>query len=349
MIELSTLAQEIQSKLNSAQDLYEFNIIADTGKFKASKRDKNTVVEIVNGRLILNDSDVSSVSTGAIFSTQSCTLKIIMKMVQDEEDTFDANGKIYSYGNITRIKSMRDILDGVFQENTAEEKEINGVSYVISTVFSFAQTGGRTQDTKLGDCFVFSINIYYTFVKQGINARKAQFFLDGVEIPYQTFTMYRTPTMDGNVYSKTSNSATKNLASQSGFSVSFELPALLDDNTAKMFDYMFDGELNQAHLLRVKIKDTVKDYLVTFGENTLQGEIVLNLGQSMSLVECVDDYDLITFNNKLFIYDDNAQAYLFGANGGPIKAINGKASVFVDNADKIVSTVELSASWLERI
>jgi hypothetical protein len=277
-----------------------------------------------------------------------------MRLKGFEEDVYsqseEGEEQLVSYGDKSRIMIMRHYLDSVFQGNVIENMtDDDGKDYVVSSVYEFAQSGTRAQVDIIGDSYTFQTTIYYSFVQNGINTRSAIFYLDGAIIPYQSMTMYRTPTMDGNVYANTTNGATKNLVSQSTFSVAFELPALKDDTTNKMLEYLLNGDLNQAHLLRVNINGTIKDYLVTLGELRLIGEIVKNLGQSVTFMEAPDDYDLISFGNYLNVYyahnnvkisglslPESAQVAVFGDNGYM------RTSGYILLGDYIVSTVEIN-------
>ena len=346
MIELYQLANKLQEELNKNQDLYEFNIVCDTAEFKKSKRENNEVTEIINGYFSVNGSDISTLNSGALVSTINCSLRVIMRMKGFEEDVYgefegvDDNGaptvetRLVSYGDNSRIKNMREYLDGFFKGNTCDAMtDKNDKKFIVSAIYNFSQSGQRGQVERLGDSFMFSTEIFYTIVQEGINTRMSTFILDGVVIPFQSMTIYRTPTMDGNVYANTKDGATKNLASQSTFSVSFELPALEDDTTANMLDFLFNGDINQAHLLTVDINKKTKNYLVTYGETKLIGQTVQNLGQTLSLVECPNIYDLISFGENYYIYKlsqkieneidcDNAQVYVFGQNSGFVNKIN---------------------------
>lgn len=344
MIKLTTLAEKLQEKLNDGNYGFEFNIVTDTGKYKKPYRAENTVVDVVNGRLSINSSDVSTVSTGLAFSTLNCQLKVVLKMLQYDEDFFDDNGELIEYGNISRVESLRNCLDSKFKENSVDPMSNGDKEYIVTTVYSFSQTGTRQQDAMLGDCFVFYANIYYTFVEQGINARNVKFYFDGEEIAYQNFTIYRTPTMDGYVNSFNKNKSAKTIASQSTFSVSFQLPALKNNTCDSMRKYILLGELNQAHFLTIDINGEKQEYLVAFGENTMTGEIVLNVGQTLTLVECSNDYDLLSFPKKYNIYEVTEdqtitfeyQSYIFCVD--PSKSGFASGNVVVRPGDIIVTS-----------
>ncbi len=364
MIDITQLAERIQDELNEGQTFYNFKIVCDTAEFKKPKRELNNITEYINGLFTTNGSDVSTLNSGLLVSTLNSTLRIIMRMKGFEENVYsepngDNDREILAYGDNSRVSLMRSYLDNFFKANdTWSDIDKDGKEYVISAVYDFAQSGIRGQVERLGDSFTFSTNVYYTIVQQGINSQSAIYTLDRVVIPYQSVTSYRTPTMDGNVYANTTDGATKNLSSQSTLSFAFELPALSDTTTGNMLEFLFDGELNQAHFLTQNINGKTKNYLVTYGEIKLIGQTIQNLGQSLSLVECPNDYDLIHFADSYYIYKatqgvsnievpSDTVAYLFGANTNGFLEATTVADIIT--GDYVVSTGELNITGLTRV
>ena len=389
MIALEKLAKKIQEKLDALRSEFNFNIIADTGAYKPPKRKGNTVVEYINGVLTSNGSEITNLIAGKdkplVYATQNCTLRVIMSLQKPENNEYILDdGSVYT-GDIAdlpegasvvdiiqgwkpRLERLRTILDQVFQgvvvePMTVEEVDENGKvherSFSVTTVFAFSNSGIREQNQAVGDSYSFYINIYYSFIENGLNTRDLTFTLDGVQIPFQSVTVFRSPIMDGNVYSGTSNATAKNITSQSTFSVSFELPAFESDNTTNaIVSFLMDGEINVAHLLRFKHYGKTKEYLVTLGEVKQMGETIKNIGQSLSLVECPDDYDIISFPSNYKIYEvtagngvytvepkDGAQTFVFGGTG----FITARTTINGALGDKIVSTEELTGSGIERV
>ena len=330
MIALNKLAQNIQDKLNAKESIFNFSVVSDTAKFKNPTRDKNTINEYVNCLLIANSSDISTLANNYLFSTLTCTLRIIMRLKGFDEDTITEQDVIY--GDKTRVAIMRQYLDGVFQGNEVyPETDDEGKDYIVSVVYEFAQSGQRAQIEKIGDSYTFTATIFYSFVQNGMNTKDVVFMLDGAIIPFQSMTMYRTPTMDGNVYANTKDGSTKNLTSQTTWSVAFELPALNKDKTTQyMMKYLLKGDMNQAHLLKMQIGPETIEKLVVYSEHKIMGEIVKNVGQSITLMEAPEDYDLISFGKHLYVYtstgnaafdlspsesEDNALMYIFRPDG----------------------------------
>ena len=347
MITIKELAQKLQEKLDNIEvnTLFKFNVVTDTGEFRKPEWNGEQLTEYVNCLFTSQNSDISTLQTNSLVVTQTCALSLVLRMTGREETTYYDNGELIAYGDIDRVTLLREYLESVLQFNGTETMTDNdGKEYIVSIVYELLQSGSRGQVDRVGDAYTFNALIYYTFVQNGINSQQAVFMLDGEQIPYQSVTTFRTPTMDGNVYANTTDGATKNLASQSTFSFSFELPALKDKTTNNMLDYMLNGDINQAHLLKYSIGDKVKEYLVTYGEIKTIGETIKNVGQTLTLVECPNDYDLISFGEYVNIYevttaftlniDSKTQAYVFGADGNRFV----KSGDSVKVGDKIVIT-----------
>lgn len=307
MIKLSILARKIEEKLDVAGRAYgcKFKIATETGDFEKSIKNINEVTEYINGIIEAGNSSVTNLisgdnSPGILYATQTCYLKFVVKLEDEEQDT--QYGDDIFYGNKHKLESIRNVLNNVFEQNSLEVIDDGSKSYAVTTVFSLEQTGERAQLPIVGDCMTFTAEAYFMFVENGINTRNFTFLLDGIIIPYQTVTSYRTPTMDGNVYSNTIDGATKNLVSQTTLSISFELPALTDEITEKMIAYILESNAN-SHILTVKINNREKTYLVQFGEVKNIGETIKNVGQTLSLMESPDIYDLISFDSNLYIYE----------------------------------------------
>lgn len=307
MIELQTLAKDIENKLNKPGQ-FNFNINIDTAQFKSAIRQGNQEIYYVNGLMRSLGSEVSNLISsnkdepGLLYATQSCNLQFLVKLEDIEENIYTEDGELIETGYKTKLEDLRVLLDDLFSKNSTEVITYNNKSFTVSTIYSLVSSGTREMVDGVGDAFTYSVDIFYMYVENGINTRDFIFELDGMVIPYQSVTTYRTPTMDGNVYANTKDGSTKNIASQSTLSISFELPATTDNVTQKMIDYLLDGELNQAHFLKVRINGRDKRYLVAYGENKLIGETVKNLGQNLSLVECPTNYDLISFPENYYIY-----------------------------------------------
>ena len=320
MIELKTLAENLQNKLNNNTLGLTFRVVPDTGTRKKPFRVRNTVTDVINGVLSVISSDLTNLVDETVVATISCRLRLIVRLkggVSDEDETIvnPENNTVAQVieGNITVLERIRDYLSNVFSTNEQGVMTEDGKDYIVSTIYNFAESGERDQVEGLGDSFTFSAYIAYMFVENGINTYDIKYYLDGKQIPFQLSTLFRNPTMDGNVYSDSPNGAVKNLSSQSVFEASFTLPALQNSVTRAMFKWLFSGELNTAHILSVVPSipnEEEKNYLVTFGQVSLKGETIKNQGQEIPLVEIADDYELVKIPDNMYIYEPITNNYI---------------------------------------
>lgn len=329
MIGLKTFAENLQTKLNQNLQGLTFAISPDLKTFEKSLRIRNSVKEKINGLLTLQSSDLSNLTDGQLFATISCRLQVIFGLKGGEDADYDKEiidpetGNVVDIieGNISKVERVRDAISAAFQKNTQETmSELvaeNGLeiqkNYLVCTLYQFIETGNRDQVQYLGDSMTFTAYISYMIVENGINTHDIVYTLDGNIIPFQTNTAYRSPTMNANVYANSFNGAVKNIASQGVFTISFQLPALQNKTTREMFKWLFGGELNTVHLLNIRYPDTREvtvenNYLVTFGENNASGETIKNIGQQMTLVECVDDYEIVNIPTTFYIYERTGAA-----------------------------------------
>ena len=311
MISLKNLAKAIEQDLNNTDAGFRFKIFPDAGSFKKAVREGNTVIKYINGVLSAVSSEVSNVSANddkLVYATQTATLKLIYSLEDFAEDIAIENeeGNVVEtlLGYETRIENLKDALNSYFQGiKTENMTDDNGKTFSVTSVFLFIANGERAQNSIVGDSITFTTYIYYSFIQNGLNTTNLKLELDGEPIPYQTITLFRTPTTDGNVYSNSNNGATKNISLQSNFNLSLTLPAMTNNLTNRIIKNLLDGEINQAHILRVVVEpDIERFYLVCYGENSVIGETIKNIGLRLSLIELRDNYENISFGEYMYIY-----------------------------------------------
>lgn len=366
MIGLKTFAENLQTKLNNNLQGLTFSIKADSKEFDKALRIGNTVKERINGLLTLQQSDTSNLTNGELFATLACRLQVIFTLKggagdEDKEIIDPDTQQVVDVieGNNSYIERVRDALSDAFQVNTQETMtDSAGKSYLVCTLYQLVETGIRDQQSPIGDCMSFTAYISYMLVENGINTHDIVYTLDGNIIPFQTNTAYRSPTMDANVYSG-SNGAAKNLASQSLFTISFQLPALQNAVTRLMFAWLFGGELNVAHILNIRYPNFAganfeeSNYLVTYGENNASGETIKNVGQTLTIVEIVDDYEIVGIPDTYYIYErtgaavnslsfvDESYFYDFNTRKFGHVPIAQTTAFTVNNGDILISTAPL--------
>lgn len=356
MITISDLAKNLENQLDSTTLTgLKFNICSDTGDFKYTERNKNKITQYINGVLLESSSQVTNLNNGNIVATVNCNLRLIVDLADEEKDeviTFSNGNTQTILGYENQIINIRESLVSIFQNNEIKTLTDNdGKSFTISTIYQLPTSGVRGMEQVVGDSYTFNVFILYILIENGINSRQAIYTLDGLVIPYQGKTTTRTPILDGFVFANTKDGATKNLASMSSFNVTLELPALSDEVTNIIFDFVFNGTLNQAHILNVKIKNVNKFYLVRFAEARETATTMENIGQSITLVEAPKEYELVAFSGRYSIYEvhqDNLSVrfrvggtyYIFGADRFGL--VESGSLMIVNSGDIIVTTGEIA-------
>lgn len=314
MIDLSTLIEKLQKKLNDelkndnsgVLDNCQFKIFEDTGALQLDTREENTVTEYINGEMRTVSSEISSLNNGSVVATQNCKVDFIVRLEDieyDEEEyalALDGEGKLSKelldviYGNATKIKAIRALFDKVFSINGTERLVINDKSYVVTTIYTLANSGIREQAPMLGDSYSFTVYIFYIFIENGINTTDLIVTLDGQNLPFEGITIMRTPTLDGIVPANTAKGALENVATMSQLMVSLELPALESEVNEKIRDFIFDGTLNKKYSLGLGFNTANMHYYdVTMSVGRLNGETVKNMGLQVSFVEIIDDEEIV--------------------------------------------------------
>ena len=218
-----------------------------------------------------------------------------------------------------QITTIREFLNKTLVNSVYEQMtDADGNHFAVTTIYQLVSSGMRDQVQELGDSYYFNLSISYMFVQNGLNTQDLKHYLDNARIPFSSVTVYKTPTTDGNVYAGGSL-MTKNLSSQAQFSVAYEIPALNNDFTAAVFEYLFGDGLNYAHFLKIVKNGTVLcEKLVTFGETKISGETIANIGSSLTLIELPPVYDMITVGSGLKAYKRiNTAVSAFNIAGSP--------------------------------
>lgn len=307
MISLENLTTALQDKLNeSTLAGVKFNIVTDTGEFKESERKGNAITQYINGVMRCTSSEVTTLSNGVLFATMSCNLSIIVDLADEEKDeviTF-SNGKTQTViGYENQIKSVRESLVSIFQSNTVSDiTDTDGNSYTVSAIYQLPTSGLRGMEQKVGDSFTFNVYILYLIVEDGINTRNSVFTFDGLTLPYQSMTINRAQMQDGYVFANSQDGTTKNLTAMSMLTLTFELPALKDNITSEIMNFVRFGNLNEAHILTYYVNGEEKFYLVSLSEANEIGETMKNVGQKISFTEIPKDYELVNIGSRYAVY-----------------------------------------------
>lgn len=270
MIAVKTLATLMENTLNAAaKDTgIVYKIHSDMGSYKRSLKSRTAKQRYTNGLLTIVDSAVVPTQTITVAS-QSAVLEICVALPIPKQDE-------------ATIAAHRAVLDGVLSKSPLVDI-IDG--YSVTAVYTMAESGTVEQRDGIGTSFTFTIGIDYSFIEGGLSSYDCVFLLDNVQIPYTSFHMTRTPSIEANPYSTTDGlSGAVDTAEVLGFD--FQVPAQTLENgiSEVLLDQLLDGDGNGIHVLTVQLGTRTRTYNVLFGQTDIVIEGVANAGHNISLV-----------------------------------------------------------------
>lgn len=330
MINLTVLSQNLQDYLNDNNRGVVFRVFAGTGKYVEAVATDNTLIETVNCVLSIISNDMTQLSNGLIFATQTCSFRVIIPLEDTEQGGgvttitgFDVNdGEPIENitqqfeGNESKIARIRSVLDSKFSATDNTTITEDDKTYSVSTIYTLMDDGERDILPTIGYSYSMSSYIYYYFVQNGVSSKANVISIDGVTLPYQNATQRRTPTMDGYVPANTIDGSVENISSQSQSEISLTLP-LFDNDSALSdgLDYLLGGEINTAHIVIQTVRNKTITRLMTYGELTINSDVVKNIGMTLSLVPLAAIYELVKVPAMYYIYrftGSNATRISFG-------------------------------------
>ena len=275
MISLNTFAQAIEDGLNSNGKI-KFRIFADAAEYNKALKTRTEKTRYTNGVIREGTSTVVPAQSGLI-ATQSVQLELCVLLPSPETDE-------------EILKSHRAVLDTYFQTfSTQLMTDESGKEYSVGALYSLASTGDVQQRPGIGTSITFVISISYSYVEGGINSSKCKFTLDGLDLPYTSARIVRTPTAESNNYAKNNGRSTSvNTAYLRGFD--FEIPLLANNPASQLVTQTLLGDepLNTIHTLVFDMNGATNTYLVVFGSDELNLRGIDNGGLTFSLVEAAE-------------------------------------------------------------
>lgn len=310
MIELKELSEHIQNTLNNNTSGFTFKLHNDTGVYNEAVRsaiDYNEVTQIINGVATITSTENSPTNDGRVIASMVVRCDFAIPLRDTEQDVYQATelnpeGELVKTGNINYLSALRSLFDKfASQQIITTIEDSNNNSYSVTAAFSYAESGTRAQRYGIGDSLTFVVYGYYNIIQNGENSRNYAFILDGQFIPYRSATLGRRPVSEADVYNGSKNGVAKSTSTASQLYVSLEVPAIVDRFNEAVKDYVLEGENNTVHLLTIKAGDKTKSYLVMFGDSFYNASGILNVGGTVSLVEAVDDYELVEIGKQLTV------------------------------------------------
>lgn len=372
MVSIEKITEYIQNTLNAYLNGLncnffantEFKLFTDTGVFEKDIAEKNIETQYLNGLVTALPSDRYYLSNGFEVATLPIRLEVTFPLENDEEngglEQIDLESGVITVtqayiGNTEKIKIVRETLDKAFNDNQIITlQNDNGIEYVVSVVSQIAQGGTRQFAGIIGYNYSFTVNFSFAFVENGLNSRQGKFTLDGNTIPFTSMSIVNVKNVDMNVMSSSKGKA-KAFPLFTGFSVTMEVPALLnDENTATFLkELLAQGQTTTAHLLGINLtgEDGETEYfLVSITEVSGAVSGVQNVGLKITFTDCVDNYEFITFDSTFNQYvmlnnvtNNSKEGYyiIFKENGELKSIVYGTPTL--NDTETVVTTANLSS------
>ena len=338
MIEVKALVDNLQNILNGNSIGVTFRLFTDTGKYRRAQRTANTVTDYINGIVSVTASDISSTNDGMEYGTTTLRTELLVRCRDTEEDVYEdvesedgeEESELIEEGNDNYIAAIRAFLDGVFAKQTyTTMTDEAGINFNVSVGYSLAMSGVRNQNPRTGDSYTFVFYAYYNLIQSGENSRLYIAYLDGEQLPYSAMTLRRVPVQEQNVFSGSGDSASRAVNSGTTFGLSLECPAFQTTVNTAVKNYILNGENNTAHFLTVDLNGVLKTFLVTFGEADSSAINILNASLTLTFVETVNIYGVISFPASYYVYSYTGTAsIIFVQAASETEVYNVRTNVF---------------------
>lgn len=298
MISLATLCEQIQSKLNGNTEGKKFKIFSDTGDYFKAVRAGNTVTEYINGLAQVVQSSITP-TQGLVVATQQVRLEFAFPV--EEYNIPLGTDETVTVKTVEEItEEVRDIYEEAFQTAYTEVLTDGGKTFAVTVMTYPMSTGERNQRQIIGDSMTLVAYLDFSMVENGLSSFNCPIKLDGVELPYTSLAIDRTPAAEANAYSN-SDGVAKTRVLSTALSVQVLLPAV--DNSAPwttIKSYLLNlptqadkSPAEQTHTLSICLGDSDTDgpvytnYTVFIAQTSLALNSGEYAGLTVNFVEAV--------------------------------------------------------------
>lgn len=284
MIELTSIANDIETKLNNLldeDDNRSFKIFADVGDFKKAYKEynENEITRYVNGIL-----EAMTPSILPIKNLQAMTQTFRLSLVLD----VDALNKDAD-GNFVEVKEIRAILQNYSQTYNGVPFAVTKgtTTFEVTPSFSGVIVGTESQLSPLGRALPMYLDFSYAIIEMGINTNNVNFVVNGENIFFDSYSITRIRVAETNMVAGQKDSNT--FAQSNGISITLKAPLLNSIVSGKFEDDVYNGVSNTAYCVE-RVRDNKRfNYIMIIGENIETGQIAQNIGQTISFVEGKQD------------------------------------------------------------
>lgn len=299
MITVEQLADKFESELNALLDYpnLDFKIWADVGEESKKLRQGNDVFAAIDGNL----TTVSSAFTASKLIMGVNTLTLVFGVPLDPpkttaEQTPQELERIRD-GQVWFVQYIAGILSGYFQKyKTFKLEDESGEEFTCGMVAGVTIPQVVDLQAFIGNHVPLSVFIEINIVQGGVVSQDIAIKLDGIDLPFQSFTPDRAGQVDPSVHS--GSLITKVILTASAFSAEASIPTnTVFRSSQDVLAFLLGGMPNTAHFLQI-IWGADEDaqeavYLVTFTRATggMQGVTIASV--TFQVAEVQDDVEML--------------------------------------------------------
>ena len=275
MIDISQLLDYINTQLNTnAPANTVFEIYADGGDYTPPKWQYNTLTTYIQGVGYIADTSILPVN-GLSIATQTLSVTVAVPI--------DPNAPTEQ-----SLDPIRNALSAFISQPkvTALEDE-GGRTYSVSVYGSSPTAGEIAQRPNLGLSITYGINVYFSFIQNGINSLDCVLTFECEQVPFTEMTVALSPVLDGGAVSS-SNGGAGNYATVFALEIQLSVPALTDSVLTTDFAQFLLLKQYAVYDVSLTYNGITGNYSMIFATSNITARGVENIGQSITLVEAID-------------------------------------------------------------
>ena len=288
---IEQMANELTLKLNAncekLNEIYknvnfEFNIFSDTGDYKPSVRNGNTLIYFINGIMTVIGSTNEGEDINATDSSVTTMVELLIPSV-------DGSNKRKT---IAIFNTARNIIDDTLSLNVSNSETINDIEYFVSSHHKIASTGIRDIRPKVGDSLTLAVGITYNFVALGVSSKNIGITVDGEKINYTHLGFNRRTLVEGNVLSIQDEDidvpSAAGAVSGTNLVINMAMPTRKTSFDKKAIGYLTSSlvpEMDVDIEIPVKGGITSRTFKMIFSSVAINGQLGCNASTEVELVE----------------------------------------------------------------
>jgi hypothetical protein len=297
MIDTLYLANYIQYVLNQNSFGLDFLIFADEGDLVATRKIGNQRKSFVQGLVEITSSTIVPVKN-LTFHTINAQLMILADLT-DAGFIEETNKKRKQSRNLLNVKECLAEMIGKLNGLTTTFDD-GDKTYNVTIGMSRATDGQKDSLGHITEFLPLYMNISFNLFENGVNTNNIKLIVNHENLHFTRIVLSKIKTADQNNFAKDKGS--KTLALIGGKGIDLILPVLQTDfGKIVMEDFIDDNSLNRAIDVRLETPLGNSQFIGILGNTQISGDIGLNLGYNVSIVQGVE---------KLLKYDENWQKIL---------------------------------------